>query len=206
MPRIRAAMWRRAVAAGAGAVAGIGLVVLSGIVVPAMAPRAIVVPMTGAFKTRPATASPPMVDSTPVRLLIPAITVDALVEARGLDAQRNIDTPRDFRDVAWYDLGPRPGQAGNAIINGHVNWWTGDAVFTRLYRLRTGDEVRVVRSDGATVAFRVSRTQVVDARARLASLFAPTNTPTLTLITCSGVWNPLTQSDTHRLLVTATVV
>jgi hypothetical protein len=35
----------------------------------------------------------------------------------------------------------------------------------------------------------------------VASLFAPSATSTLTLITCSGIWNPLTQSDTQRLLV-----
>lgn len=149
-------------------------------------------------------ASPIQVlDSTPVRLEIPSIDVDAAVEARGLDSKRNIATPKDYRDVAWYSLGPRPGEPGNAVINGHVSWWTGDAVFTHLARLRTGDSVRVVRADGRVVTFNVTGKQVVDANARIASLFAPSTQSTLTLITCQGVWNPLTQSTNQRLLVSA---
>ncbi len=144
-----------------------------------------------------------VVDPTPVRLVIAAINVDATIEARGLDTNRNLATPSDFRDVAWYNLGPKPGDPGNAVMNGHVNWWTGDAVFTHLSQLRTGDEVRVVRADGGVVVFTVTGEQIVDAKARVASLFASGTQPTLTLITCSGVWNPLVQSDTQRLLVSA---
>jgi LPXTG-site transpeptidase (sortase) family protein len=144
-----------------------------------------------------------IVDPTPTRLQIPRINVDAAVEARGLDANRNMDIPKSFRDVAWYRLGPAPGQPGNALINGHVNWWTGDAVFTHLTQVRAGDDITVVRADGATVHFKVTAKRVVDANARIASLFEPSSVATLTLITCTGVWNPLTQSNTQRLLVSA---
>jgi LPXTG-site transpeptidase (sortase) family protein len=147
-----------------------------------------------------------IVDPTPARLVIASINVDTRIESRGLDSNRNLATPKDFHDVAWYSLGPKPGEAGNAIINGHVNCWTGDAVFTHLSRLHVGDEIRVVRADGIVVTFKVTAKQTVDANARIASLFAPSSRSTLTLITCSGVWNPLTQSDTQRLLVSATLV
>ncbi len=144
-----------------------------------------------------------IVDPTPARLLIPRLNVDAAVEARGLDANRNMDIPKNFRDVAWYRLGPAPGQLGNALINGHVNWWTGDAVFTHLNQVRAGDEITVVRADGGTVRFKVTGKTIVDANARIASLFEPSSVATLTLITCTGVWNPLTQTNTQRLLVSA---
>jgi LPXTG-site transpeptidase (sortase) family protein len=114
-----------------------------------------------------------------------------------------MDIPKNFRDVAWYRLGPAPGQPGNALINGHVNWWTGDAVFTHLTQVRAGDDITVVRADGATVHFKVTGKSVVDANARIASLFEPSSVATLTLITCTGVWNPLTKSNTQRLLVSA---
>jgi LPXTG-site transpeptidase (sortase) family protein len=146
-----------------------------------------------------------VLDPRPARLVIAAIGVDAKIEAQGLDSQRNLATPADFHDVAWYRLGPMPGQPGNALLNGHVNWWTGDAVFTNLTRIKVGDEVRVIRADGVVVTFTVTGKQTVDAKARIASLFAPSSTATLTLITCSGVWNPLTQSDTERLLVSASL-
>ena len=149
------------------------------------------------------TAGPPVPNSTPVRLLIPRIGVDAVVEARGLDGGRNLATPQDFKEVAWYDLGPQPGTPGNAIINGHVNWWTGSAVFARLGDLRPADGITVVRQDGTQAAFKVIRLKTVLAGARDASLFAPTQTPTLTLITCSGPWDLRLGSDSDRLLVTA---
>jgi LPXTG-site transpeptidase (sortase) family protein len=139
----------------------------------------------------------------PVRLVIPSIHLDAAIEARGLDASRNLDTAQDIEHAAWYDRGPAPGQAGNALINGHVNWWTGDAVFMRLKQVRLGDKVQVVRADGTSVFFTVSGRQTVPANARVASLFAPSLTASLTLITCTGVWNPLTLTDTQRLLVSA---
>jgi LPXTG-site transpeptidase (sortase) family protein len=194
-------MARRLIAALAGGAVGAGLY---GLLVTVVAPS-LLEPMAPTGAALPKVVAP-KVDSTPVRLVIPSIGVDARIEARGLDPDRNLSTPTDFRDVAWYRLGPRPGQAGNAVINGHVNWWTGDAVFTHLGRLRAGDVVEVVRADGVAVDFRVATARTVDANARLAELFAPSTASTLTLITCSGSWNPLTQSDTRRLLVTATLV
>jgi len=139
----------------------------------------------------------------PVRLVIPSIHLDATIESRGLDASRNLDTAQDFEHAAWYDRGPAPGQPGNALINGHVNWWTGDAVFMRLKQVRIGDRIQVVRADGTSVFFIVNGRRTVAATARVASLFAPSPTALLTLITCTGVWNPLTMSDTQRLLVSA---
>jgi len=147
-----------------------------------------------------------LVDPRPVRLVIPRIHVDAKIEAKGLDSRRNLDTAADPNDVAWYDLGPAPGQLGNAIMNGHVDWWTGDAVFTKLGAVRPGDTVTVYRADGRTVNFRITLLQRANANARIASLFAHTDRATLTLITCAGVWNPITFTNTQRLLVTATLV
>jgi LPXTG-site transpeptidase (sortase) family protein len=150
-----------------------------------------------------AEASVRAADRSPSRLEIARISVDAKIEHLGLDTKRNLASPNDFNDVAWYNLGPAPGQPGNALINGHVNWWTGAAVFTRLSELRPGDEVAVVRADGKRLVFRVTGTTVVLAGARIASLFAPGSVATLTLITCSGAWDTRIQSDTHRLLVSA---
>jgi LPXTG-site transpeptidase (sortase) family protein len=142
----------------------------------------------------------------PVRLVISRIGVDATIESRGLDAGRNMLTPKDYHDVAWYNLGPRPGEPGNALLNGHVDWWTGAAVFTRLSELRAGDMLTVVREDGTRLSFKVTGRQVVKAGARVASLFAPSKVASLTLITCTGPWDASILSATHRLLVSAVLV
>jgi LPXTG-site transpeptidase (sortase) family protein len=145
-------------------------------------------------------------DSRPSRLVIPAISVDAAIEARGLEPNRNLATPVDFNDVAWFNQGPAPGNPGNALINGHVNWWTGDAVFTRLAQLRVGDEVVVIRQDGASATFKVSGRRILAANARDSSLFASSTVASVTLITCSGPWDVRLGSDSQRLLVSATLV
>lgn len=150
-----------------------------------------------------ATVPVAVVDIRPSRLVIPRINLNATIEARGLDANRNMLTAKDFHHVAWYDLGPAPGQPGDALLNGHVNWWTGSAVFTRLAQLRKGDAIIVIRADGSSVRFKVTTKRTVDWNARVASLFAPSAVATLTLITCTGTWNPLIQSDSQRLLVSA---
>ena len=163
-------------------------------------------PLGTAMTALPALTAPPLhPDLTPVRLVIPRISVDAVIEARGLDPQRNLATPSNSNEVAWFNQGPPPGQAGNAIINGHVNWWTGTAVFARLAELRPGDAVIVIRQDGTRASFTVSGARNLAATAREASLFAPAPTPTLTLITCSGPWDLRLGSDTERLLVSATL-
>jgi LPXTG-site transpeptidase (sortase) family protein len=151
-------------------------------------------------------AAPPAADPSPARLLISRIGVNARIEARGLDANRTMLTPRDYHDVAWYNLGPAPGQPGNALLNGHVDWWTGAAVFTRLSELRPGDTLTIVRGDGTRLTFKVTARRIVTASARVASLFAPSKVPSLTLITCTGAWDPSILSDTHRLLVSAVLV
>jgi LPXTG-site transpeptidase (sortase) family protein len=151
------------------------------------------------------TPPPPLPDASPVRLLIPRIAVDAAVEARGLDPQKNLATPQYFNDVAWFNQGPIPGSPGNAVINGHVDWWTGSAVFTRLGELRTGDKLFVIRKDGNRTGFRVSGLRTLAATARDASLFAPGDVSTLTLITCTGPWDFGLGSTAQRLLVSATL-
>jgi LPXTG-site transpeptidase (sortase) family protein len=195
-------MLRKGLAGVLGVLFGIGFYACTGMLLPAHQMLEQPAPMRQSAMKLPA-GQIHIVDPTPVRLLIPAINLDARIEARGLDAKRSLDTPKDFHDVAWYRLGPKPGDPGNAVMNGHVNWWTGDAVFTHLSRLRAGDEVRVVRADGGVVVFKVTGKSTVAANARVASLFAPSAQATLTLITCTGIWNPLTQSDTQRLLVSA---
>jgi LPXTG-site transpeptidase (sortase) family protein len=152
----------------------------------------------------PVAAPPaPAADPRPSRLLIPRIAVSADIESRGLDSNRNLSTPRDFNAVAWYNQSPLPGQAGNALINGHVDSWTGEAVFARLSELRQGDAVTVVHADGTRSSFTVTGSRILDATARDAGLFVPAEQASVTLITCFGWWDPRLGTAAKRLLVTA---
>jgi hypothetical protein len=59
----------------------------------------------------------------PVRLKIPSIGVDARIKPVGLTADGAMDVPAGPADVAWFDLGPRPGEIGSAVVAGHYWGW-----------------------------------------------------------------------------------
>ena len=94
----------------------------------------------------------------PVRLKIPSIGVDAPVEQVGKTPDGAMDVPSDFYDTAWYQLGPRPGETGNAVIDGHVDSTTGKAIFYDLRKLAHGEQIVVVGDDGVERHFVVSDT------------------------------------------------
>ena len=71
----------------------------------------------------------------PVRIVIPAIGVDAPVMQLGLNPDKTIQVPPlAARNLAgWYKYGPAPGQAGPAVIVGHIDSAaSGASVFFRL--------------------------------------------------------------------------
>src|SRR5581483_10711495 len=79
----------------------------------------------------------------PVRLIIPSIHVDAAVEQLGLAPDKSVDVPKGPYDVAWFDLGPRPGEQGSAVISGHFGPWLNGAhsVFDNLNQVKPGDSI-----------------------------------------------------------------
>src|SRR5262249_61267830 len=97
--------------------------------------------------------APPASSPPPARFSIPVLRADAAAEPLGVDAQGRMAVPSKPEDVGWYRLGPSPGEPGNAVIDGHLDWWTGAAVFWQLARLKVGDELLVRRADGQGVQF-----------------------------------------------------
>jgi sortase (surface protein transpeptidase) len=115
-------------------------------------------------------------------------------------------TPRNPWNTAWYAPGPRPGQLGNAAIDGHVDYHdVGEVVFWNLRRLAPGDEVLIVTDNGLTLRFVVRGSAMyTPSSAPVASIFGPAATPNLNLITCGGVFDPATRSYDQRLVVFTT--
>jgi len=157
----------------------------------------------------PATAASPAATSSPqptpsrgpARLRIPAIGVDAPVEPVGVTADGKMDVPREVDDVGWYSPGVRPGEPGDAVFDGHLDWYTGPAVFAGLHRLRSGDVIEIDLAGGGTVSFHVYQTATYPADQPPPDLFGRDGTPRLTLITCAGRWDGHAYS--RRLVVDA---
>jgi sortase (surface protein transpeptidase) len=113
-----------------------------------------------------------------------------------------MDIPPNTVDTAWYAPGPAPGQPGDAVIDGHLNWFTTNcAVFCLLHTLRVGDTITVMEQDGSSVSFVVMESKAYGAGKPPAGLFAKTGPVTLSLITCAGNWSGTSYSQ--RWVVTA---
>jgi len=157
--------------------------------------------------TVPPTSTPdPLAASgSPVRLQIPAIGVDAFVERVGLTTDNAMDVPAGWQNVGWYMPGHRPGEAGNAVIAGHLdNSSGGPAVFWDLALLSPGDEVTVTYENGDQFTFMVqdSAQYQFDADVEVINrVFGDAPTPNLNLITCQGIWDRNKATYSERLVV-----
>lgn len=164
---------------------------------PSQAPAAL----RGYAPERGVTASP-----RPVRVRLPSVGVSSRLERLGLASDGAIQTPRAWQRAGWYRGGPRPGDAGAAVILGHVDSTSGPAVFYRLRELRRGDEIRITRADGSVAVFAVDRTeQHRKTRFPTDEVYYPTPEPTLRLVTCGGDFDTAARSYTDNLVVFASL-
>lgn len=150
----------------------------------------------------PDTPPPPL----PVRLVIPSLRIDAQIEDVDFDDDGSMASPSTADSVAWFDPGFRPGDPGNAVIAGHVDWVDRAAIFWFVKNLRVGDEVDIVYDDGSKNAFTVDGVeQYEEADTPLDQIFGTSDQPHLNLITCSGVFSQATHSYNQRTVVYTTL-
>lgn len=139
----------------------------------------------------------------PVRLVIPSLQIDAVIEKVGQDQSGAMDVPSQVADVAWYGLGAKPGEVGNAVIAGHLDLADGSpAVFWPIDQLKRGDEVLVYDAAGMIYRFQVSHSQRYDYhQAPVEEIFGFSLKSDLNLITCAGAWDRTKQNYSSRLVV-----
>jgi hypothetical protein len=139
----------------------------------------------GPLATRAAT--PAVVRAEPVSIRIRAIGVKAKVRELGLNADDTVEVPTNPDEAGWYRLGPAPGEAGSAVILGHVDSKTGPAVFAGLKRLRPGNRIVVTMSDRSIVRYRVTAVATYpNARFPARRVYGGTGARALNLVTCGG--------------------
>ena len=154
------------------------------------------------------TSAPPtptiMPVGTPSAVTIPRIGVDAPITRIGTRSDGNLDAPDGPKTIGWFTGGPRPGEPGNALLTGHLDWHTGEiGVFWRLKEVQIGDDV-IVATDRGKLDFTVESS----------SLFNRNNAPVeqilgfaigrvITIMTCEGTFIPNERDYTHRRVVRA---
>lgn len=142
----------------------------------------------------------------PIRLIIPKINVDALIEYVGVTATGVMEVPDTTINVGWFKLGPQPGERGSAVVAGHFDGKNGEAgVFMNLYRLKEGDKIYVKDNKGASIAFVVREIHIFDP-GYANSVFSVSESAHLNLITCDGVWDGARKSYDKRLVVFADIL
>jgi sortase A len=154
------------------------------------------------------TPEPAPSHAEPVRLSIPKIGVNSSVIPVGEDSTGAMASPDNPADVAWWNLGARPGDYGSAVIGGHVDFaGYGAAVFWNLKLMRPGDPVFVQEADGTALKFTVTEVDsyVFNDPTALDIIFRTTDHQGLNLITCTGTFNPLTHNYDQRVVVYTTL-
>jgi sortase (surface protein transpeptidase) len=140
-----------------------------------------------------------------VRLSVPALEVDAAIDAVGVDPDGQMTVPAEVDRVGWYRFGPVPGAVGSAVIAGHVDSRTqGLGAMAPLRGAAVGDEVQVTDAAGVATRWRVVARELISKQALpLDRLFSRDGPPRLTLITCGGPFLPEFGSYRDNVVVVA---
>lgn len=179
---------------------------------PTLVPTSTVLPTsvatpkaTTSGTTAGSAIAPPRRPDAPIELKIPRIGVDATIETVGVDRYGAMATPTSAFRVGWFGFGTLPGEAGNAVVDGHLDSAVyGAAVFWRLGDLRPGDLIQVRMPNNRTLTFVVEKTVVYSYNnAPLADIFGPASGSRLNLITCTGIFDHNSKNYDRRLVVYA---
>jgi hypothetical protein len=146
----------------------------------------------------------------PVAIQIDAAGVNGPVETREI-VDGVLAAPSGPWIVAWYQQSARPGESGNVVMGGHVDYWNvGPAVFAGLGTLEEGAEIEVTDAAGSAYHYAVAWVRaypVADITPdQLREIVGPTAEPSLTLITCGGDFDRDRGEYLLRLVVRATRV
>jgi hypothetical protein len=150
-------------------------------------------------KAAPAKDVPPSVElamdaSKPLTLHIPALDRTSDLIETGLRDDNRLEVPPgdEGSPASWYNGSPSPGEAGAAVLLGHVNSLTDHSgVFYDLRTLVNGDTIAVTREDGATATFEVYKVEsYVKAEFPTKAVYYPVAGAELRLITCDGYDKP----------------
>ncbi|MGK5441018.1 class F sortase [Micromonospora sp. URMC 105] len=159
----------------------------------------------GAVKAAPAALS----RSDPRTISIPRIGVDAEIMSLGTNPDGTVQVPPldQAQRAGWYSPGFSPGEAGNAVIVGHVDSAKlGPAVFFELGALQPGDTITVTRADGVKATFTVDEVRSFPKASFPAELvYGPNDKPALRVVTCGGQFDQATGSYPDNVVVLATM-
>ena len=143
----------------------------------------------------------------PARVAIPSIGVDAAIEATGILDNGEMGVPEDINQVGWFEPGFKVGAKGHAVLAGHVDSYTGPAIFYHLDKVEIGEEVIITDPDGREMVYVIrEKASYITEESPIAEIFGPSDSRMINLITCTGTFDRDTGSHEERLVVTAELI
>ena len=125
----------------------------------------------------------------------------------GFDVDGWMEVPQSASVVAWFTGSPAPGELGPSIIIGHVDMNGKPGVFFNLKKLKQGDAISVIRSDGKIVKFLVTKTaSYLKADFPTATVYGDIDHKGLRLITCGGIFDKKSKHYLSNIIVFAKLV
>jgi LPXTG-site transpeptidase (sortase) family protein len=136
-------------------------------------------------------------------VVIPSIGVDAPIVQVGIDSGYKMVVPSNARDIAWLDQGGIPGVTQNIVLAGHISYNRVAGSFNQISRMQAGDLVEVF-IDGEKRTYQVKWNCAFPFDTdRAAQIMGYTQTESLTLITCGGVFDRAARTHNQRIVVRA---
>ncbi len=147
--------------------------------------------------------------STPTRISIPSLGVRARIIEVGRSGDGSVAAPATDAagDAGWYSAGPSPGEAGSALVVGHVDTADKPAIFHSLRDLRKGKFIEVKRQDRRVATFTVDAVKSFPKTSfPIDEVYAAAAKPRLILVTCGGRWVGGSVGYADNVIVFATLV
>jgi LPXTG-site transpeptidase (sortase) family protein len=167
----------------------------------------------GVVATRSVAPPAPSTPVTPPRILpasvrIPSIGATSTLLPLALNPDGTVQVPpvSTPMQAGWYEGSSAPGQAGPAVLLGHVDGDSQAGIFYRLHELVRGDQVLVTRVDGSVEKFTVTKVaRVTKDSFPTNAVYGPTKDSELRLVTCGGAFDHTTHHYVDNLIVYATL-
>lgn len=147
----------------------------------------------------------------PIALQVDKFGIDAPIEIGAVVDGVMLD-PSGPWVVSWYEGLGKIGEGGNVVVAGHVDYYTvGPAVFYSVGSLIPGDVLRLVGEDGQSYEYAVEWLEYynvagLSAEVIQTDIVGDTGQESLTIITCGGVFDPVTASYNERWVVRANLI
>lgn len=142
-------------------------------------------------------------------LRIPKFGITSRIKPVGKTNEGKVAVPGSVHDVGWYNQSQSINSPSGAMfLVGHVSGPTQKGVFHKLNQLTTGDQIVIEKGDGTEVAFQVIdqnsyNVNSVDMGRALSTHKDYSSKLNINLMTCSGGFDPTSQSYNERFLLSA---